>query len=311
MNRSPLFLSLVCILLLFASCHARPAEEGNDAIQVSPAISGLSPISCRSLPESFHYDNYTVVDRTVFLQGSGDTGPSFFCIDLDANEKTEIALPVPGAVMDLSPSGGGSCLACVYSSRLDGSLTARGYFTLFEIGPDAAAVRQVELTGIDRINLLAIGSPTVNGCAWIGERILIIVNNRVILLDEAGELLDCLVWDSGHPRMACSSSKGVYVYDASSDGVTVKLLTVSENDALSVSDLTLPGSAVGVIPSCGGTELYIADEKMVYSYDIETARQKAVWVFPYGFSKEKEYRFDGRSTLLECYHGRIGFFGLT
>ncbi len=298
----------ICLLLLLSSCgRTQVIDDKNNVEQYIPA---LSPVTYGSIPADFHCDNYAVAGRTLFLHGTCSSGPSFFCIDLDTSEKTEIELPVSGPVMNLSVSNDGLCLATVYSSRLDETKTPRGFFTLFEISPDSSIRKQVELKGINSINLLAIGTPVVNGCAFVDDDILIIVNNRVVLLDDEGRLIQHIVMDSGHPRIVGASVQPVCVYDVADGEITAKLLYVSKDNRITVEKLECPASCDDIIPTSGKENIFVVQENNVYPYDLDLQhrQEKPVWAFTYGYSGEKEYFYDGTSTLLECYDGRIAVF---
>lgn len=309
MNRKITVIVIICLLFLLSSCDEKQVTVDNEN-SVSQDLPTLSLVSYQSIPTDFHYDNYAIIDHTVFFHGTDNYGASFFCIDLDTDKKTDIKLPVSGPVMDLSVSNGELCLATVYSSRLDETGTARGYYTLFAISPDAIIRKQVELTGIQNINLLAIGTPVVNGCAILDDNILIIVNNRVILLDDGGELIDYVIMDSGHPRIAGASIKPVCIYDVVDGELTAKLLSVSQGNDISIKPMECSPSCIDIIPTAAKDSVFVVQEKTVYSYNLELQNEqmKPSWTFPYGYSKEKAYYFDGEATLLECYNGRIAVY---
>ena len=303
---------LLCLIFLFASCSETTNRADNDNNEIQETTSGpeLSPVTCRGIPAGFHCDDYVIADRALYIHGTDSSGPSFFCVDLETDEKTDIKLPVSGAVMDLSVSNRGTCLATVYSSRTDETGTPRGCFTLFEINPDAVIGKQTELTGIDDINLLAIGTPVVNGCAVLDDSILIIVNNRVILLDNEGKLLDYVIMDSGYPRIAGASIQPVCIFDAADGELTAKLLYVSQDNEISVKPMECPPSCLAIIPTADRDSVFVVQDKTVYSFDPEDQNKpmRPVWSFPYGFSSEKAYYYDGEEALIECYNGNIALY---
>ena len=299
----------ICLLLVLSSCGQRQGEvdQENHAAQELPS---LSPVTSLSIPADFHYDNFVSLDHTLFLHGTGNNGPAFFCIDMETDTISDIKLPVSGPVLDLSVSNGGACLATVYSSRLDETGTPRGHFTLFEIGRDALVRKQVELAGIDRINLLAIGTPVVNGCAVLNDRILIIVNNRVVLLDDDGKLIDSVIMDSVHPRIAGASAPSACIYDVVDGKVSAALLSVSQENELSVRPMDCPPSCADIIPTAAGDSIFVVQDNTVYSckFELQNNRMRPAWIFPYGYSGEKKFFYDGEETLLECYNGRVAVY---
>ncbi len=297
------------MLLLFSSCAENHVSIDNES-NAAQDLPEISPVTYQSIPMDYHYDNFIIVDHTLFFHGTGNNGAFFFCLDLDTDKKTDINLPVSGPVMDLSVSNGGACLATVYSSRLDETGTPQGCFTLFEISPDATIRKQIELTGIASINFLAIGTPVVNGCAILDDNILIIVNNRVILLDDEGKLIDYVIMDSGHPRIAGASIQPVCIYDVVDGELTAKLLYVSQGNDISMKPMECTPSCIDMIPTAATDSVFVVQEKTVYSYDLELQNEqlKPSWTFPYGYSTEKAYYYDGENTLLECYNGRIAVY---
>ena len=309
MNKTIPVIIVICFLLLFSSCAEKQASVENES-NAAQDLPKISSVACQSIPTGFHYDNYAIIDQTLFLHGTGNNGASFFCVDLVADKKTDIELPISGPVMDLSVSKDGACLATVYSSRSDETSTARGCFTLFEIQPDASVKSQVELTGIDDINLLAIGTPVVNGSAIINDNILIIVNNRVILLDKEGNLINYIIWESGHPRIACANNQMVCVYDVVDNEMVASILRVSTKNTMDIAVLDCPKSSTDIIPSHSDKEIFIVENDTVYAFDISTNQQRPVWSFPYGFSNEKGYYYNNISTFLECYRGRIVLYSI-
>ena len=137
----------------------------------------------------------------------------------------------------------------------------------------------------------------MNGCAILDDNILIIVNNRVILLDDGGELIDYVIMDSGHPRIAGASIKPVCIYDVVDGELTAKLLSVSQGNDISIKPMECSPSCIDIIPTAAKDSVFVVQEKTVYSYNLELQNEqmKPSWTFPYGYSKEKAYYFDGEA----------------
>ena len=246
-------------------------------------------------------------EYAVFLGGAGGDGADFLCIDTVDSGIREIALPDVGPIVSLNGSNSGTCVAVTLSARPDEKGTPRELFTLFEVDAGGEVCRQTELTGVRRINLLAIGTPQVNGCALLESGILIIVNNRVILLDRDGALLDFVVWESGSPRIAARSDRSVFVYDTDADAITIKTVSVTRENTLKVNATELPGSITAIIPANAGT-VYAVEGKKVFSFDPSTGKKKAAWEFPYGFDPEKDYCWNGEELLVQSRRGQIGLY---
>lgn len=309
MKKGLLSMAFVCLLVLFSACNQED-ENKNREIQGSVDNPQLSPVSIQSVSSDFRCVDFVIIDQTAFLAGTEQNRHILYCVDLEKDKKEEISLPIQGSLFDLSASDKGLCLATVYSAQQEGTDPSIGRFTLFEIGTDSAIRKQTELRGINKVNLLAIGGPIVNGCAKLGDDYLIIVNNRVFFLDKEGGLLNYLVWDSGHPAIAGCFEKSAVIYDVVDNSIIAKRITVMPDDTMEVNSLELPDSTIGVVPSYSEKGIFIVENKTLYCLDYQTRRQKTVCTFPYGYSKDKDYYFNGLSTLLECYYGRVGAYSI-
>ena len=304
-------IALIWIMALMSACGNLPDNNNGSQSSDDGSMQTLSEVSINSIPTDFHCVDFVSIENTLFLVGSGSSGPVFFCVDMESDTMKEIFLPVSGSVFDLSVSEGNLCLAIVCSSQSDDTGNPKEHFTLFELDKDANIKTQVELKGINDINFLAIGTPVINGCTTTDSRILIIVNNRVILLDSSGNLLDLIVWKSGHPGIAGTSGQHVFVYDVVDNKPAASLLEFSPDGRIIASELDWPDTIFGLIPTNSGKGIFTVKDHSVFSLDLDTLNQNPAFSIPYGWSKDKEYRYDGVSNLLECYHGRLDVYTAT
>ena len=168
---------LIWIMAFVSACGSLPDDYKNES-QTSDdgMLPTLSEVRIYSIPSDFYCVDFVGIENTVFLVGSGSGGHAFCCVDMESDTMKEISLPAAGSVFDLSVSEGNLCLATVCYAQPDNSGNPKEHFSLFELDMDANIKNRVELTGINDINLLAIGTPVVNGCAKIDSFILIIVN---------------------------------------------------------------------------------------------------------------------------------------
>lgn len=302
---------LIWIMAFVSGCSNLPDDYKNES-QTSDAgmLPTLAEECIYSIPSDFYCVDFVSIENTVFLVGSGSGGPAFFCVDMESDTMKEISLPVAGSVFDLSVSEENLCLATVCYAQPDDSGISKEHFTLFELDKDASIKTHVELKGINDINLLAIGTPVVNGCAKIDSFILIIVNNRVVLLDGNGDLLDLIVWKSGHPKIAGTFGRYVCVYDFVDNEPAASLLEISPDNIIIPAELDLPVPINGLIPGNSGNSIFTVKDHTVYSLDLSTLDQSPVFSFPYGWSQDKDY-YNGVSRLLECYHGRLSVYTVT
>ncbi len=301
---------LFILLAVFFLASCRSAGGGKDGPHEAASPTPLPvpvPVTLPSLPDGYRWDCSALVEDTVFLFGAGENGTVFLCIDTVRAESKEVSPPAVGPVVSLNGSSRGTCIAIVLSARPDSEGTLRELFTLFEIDVKGEICRKTELAGIRRINLLALGTPVINDCALLETGILVIVNNRVILLDLDGELLDHVVWDSPHPRIAACTGRGVCLYDTDGDAITLKTVDVIEENTLSVTTAGLSSSFTAVIPTNTGT-VYAVEEKTVFSVDVQTGKKTAAWEFPYGFDPEKDWCCSGASMLLQARRRQVGLY---
>ena len=303
---------LIWIMAFVSACGSLPDDYKNES-QTSDdgMLPTLSEVRIYSIPSDFYCVDFVGIENTVFLVGSGSGGPAFFCVDMESDTMKEISLPAAGSVFDLSVSEGNLCLATVCYAQPDNSGNPKEHFSLFELDMDANIKNRVELTGINDINLLAIGTPVVNGCAKIDSFILIIVNNRVVLLDGNGDLLDLIVWKSGHPKIAGTAGRYVCMYDIVDNEPAVSLLEITPDGRIIVADRDLPDPIIGLIPAAGGKGIFTVNDHTVFSLDLGTMNQSPAFSLPYGWSQDKDYYYNSVLGLLECYHGRLAVYTAT
>ncbi len=302
-----LFSAVLALSLVVSACGV----ENNPAAPLerlaADTVKQPELIDLTSIPQDLYCDQAVITGHTAFLYGTGDAGGSFLRVDLERDEATPIELPIGGSVFSLSVSPSGNCLAVIDSARSENDVV-RDVFTLFEINADGAIVRQVELSGIRAVNLLAIGTPVVNGCALLDDVVFVIINNCLFFMDLSGGYITSVRWNGSHPRLACCLGDRVCVFDPDDRGGPCRSVRLSHEGRMLLEDIEIPDTAFGVIPSSGNETLFFAEDKTVFAFDIRTGRRTECWEFPYGFAAGKEYYYNGDAFLLERYHGKVQFY---
>lgn len=299
---------LVCMLpaLLLIACQGGNTPDAEPSVTGAPRKQAL-PIPSGEPLSGFYADRAVLAGNTAFLTGAGD-GRAFVCYDVVSPEALEPELPEAGRLFSLGVSPEGDCLAVAVSAH-GGDDPGGLDYSLLVFGADGRRQKEISLAGVRKVNFLAVGTPNVNGCAMMGEDILLLINNRLLLLDAGGDLLDYVVWAGSHPHLAACMGNTAFIYEMRSGKLLFNAIHITDDKKLHVESAALPAGIVGVIPSGDAEHCWLTDGKTVYSFDA-AGRSEARWEFPYGYSPEKEYYYNGDDLLLELYHGRIGFFSL-
>ncbi len=297
-------------LLLGGACgqgtgpeSASPAESEREA-----TISAAERLSLTSLPEDLSCSCFTLVGRTAFLSGIDPSGGVLYRVDTEMDICERAELPGEGPVQCLNSSGKGTCLAITYGARLNTVGDREGFFTLWELAETGQLLRKTELTGIGTVNLLAIGTPEAHGCALLGDRILVIVNNRLFLLEPDGTLTDWTVWKSARPKLFSGSGPSVCVADRQNGRPICRRVSATAEGKLQAEPLELPENAEGLIPSNAEETLCWTEGGTVHVTRMDTQRETDRWELPFGYSPDRDYCYDGSSFLLSCYHGAAAYF---
>ena len=95
------------------------------------------------------------------------------------------------------------------------------------------------------------------------------------------------------------------MYDVVDNEPAASLLELSSDGRIIASELDWPDTVLGLLPANSGKGIFTVNDHSVFSLDLDTLNQNRTFSIPYGWSKDKEYRYDGVSNLLECYHGRL------
>lgn len=301
--RSSIYLLLSFLLIACQGGKAPSAESSATSVPVRQALllPSSGPLS------DYHFDRAVLTENTAFLTGTGDER-SFLCCDILTQEISEIELPVSGSLFSLGVSPEGDCLIIAVAAHKGDDSGGLDY-SLLVLDTDGRLQKEIFLDGVRTVNFLAVGTPLVNGCAMMGEDILLLVNNRLLLLDAGGDLLDYVVWAGSHPHLAACMGNTAFIYEMRSGELLFNAIHITDDKKLHVEPAALPAGIVGVIPSGDAEHCWLTDGKTVYSFDA-AGRFAPRWEFPYGYSAEKEYFYNGGDLLLELYHGRVGFFSL-
>lgn len=299
---------VMCALLLNTACGSATVSEEKSASSPASERPKAEKISLSSLPSDLHCDCFSLAGRAAFLSGTDPSGSALYRVDTETDSCERVDLPGEGPVQCLNSSGRGTCLAITYGARLNAVGDREGFFTLWELAETGQLLRQTELTGIGAVNLLAIGTPEAHGCAFLGNRILVIVNNRLFLLEPDGALADWTVWETARPRLFSGSGPSVCVCDRQNGHPVCRRVSATAEGKLQAEPLELPENAEGLIPSDAEEALCWAEGGTVHVTRMGNGREADQWELPFGFSRDRDYCYNGSSTLLTCYHGAAACF---
>ncbi len=292
-------------LLILCSCGT-PGSRTNAPVkeeqkEIAPIL--FSPQT--ALPK-FQYTNAVLAGDTAFLCGSGNGEHVLLRADPTTGQTGRIELPSSEKVFCLGAANNSLCLAVTDSSRLDPAGTPKDHFTLFEINENGDIFRETPLDGVDKLNLLAIGTPTVQGCALLGENILLLINNRLILLNADGEWLDDLMW-RGTPRLAGGDGSVIWLVDMSEDTLLCAVLSVSPEGKLRVEKRDLPEGSQTFVHAFGQKDLFYTVGRQVFAMNYASGKVEERWCCSSPPSGSKEFWFNGEDLLLELENGRVRF----
>ena len=292
------FVLLTCLL---SSCRA---DNKPQTTQATPQPKRAESVAVEGIDALEHFDSGVLLGRIAFLSGAEVGRGKVLRLDTQQGKAAAVALPANETVMTLCVSPEGECLVVACAART-GDDSGKMDYTLFTLDNAGTVTSQTPLAGVDAVNFLAIGTPRVNGVTRIGPHILLIINNRLLLLDKRGDYLDSMIWAGAHPRLAGTAAETAYIYENSSNGCVLTAVRVS-GGKLQSEPVSLTDDILGVIPTGRGEHIFVAGRKNVYSIR-DDARKTSSWELPFGFSPEKEYFYNGEDLLLELYHGRVSF----
>ncbi len=296
---------LTVILLILCSCGT-PESKTDSVPENNNTEKKAVPFSPEKALPGLHYTNAALVGNTAFLCGTGNSGQILLRADPITGRADPILLPSSGTVFCLGAAEGKRCVVITDSSRLDASGTPRDHFTLFEIEENGDIIRESSLDGIEEVNLLAIGTPAVQGCALLGENALILIDNRLLLLDPNGKLLDDLTWH-GKPRLAGGTETEVWLADQTEEEFLCAILTVSSEGKLRVEKQKAPEDGHTFVRAFGQKELFYTADRRVFAMDPDTGKTEERWSYAAAPSGKKEIWFNGEDLLLELDGGWARF----
>ena len=296
---------LAAILLILCSCGT-PESKTDSVPENNNTEKKAVPFSPEKTLPKLHYTNAALVGDTAFLCGTGDGEEFFLRADPITGQTERLLLPSSGTVFCLGCAENRRCLVITDSSCLDTSGTPRDHFTLFEIEENGDIIRELSLGGIEEINLLAIGTPAVQGCALLGENVLILINNRLLLLNQNGKLLDDLTWH-GKPRLTGGIGAAVWLADLAEEGSLCAILTVSSEGKLRVEKREMPENGQSIVRAFGQEELYYTAGRQVFAMDPVTGKTEERWSYSAAPTAGKEIWFNGEDLLLELEGSWIRF----
>lgn len=297
-------------LILFCLCSCGKAESP----AVSPVQDGLvekkaMPFSPAPALPDLYYTNAAPVNSGVFLCGTGKQGPSLIYRELPVGENMPIDLPGPGIIAFLGASGTGTALLVMDSPQPDDLGTMRDSFTLYELDNTGAILRELALGGIGQINLVAMGTPEVQGCALLGEDVLILINHRLLLLGADGSLLDDRIC-TGHPQLIGSVRERTYLDNVRDGALHLASVSLSEDHHLRWAELPVPERCDLFLPAFGNHDLFFITGRQVCALDPVSGETREVWTYLAPPSAEKEIGYNGDTLLVELERGQIRFLSI-
>ena len=294
-------------LILFCLCSCGKAESPS----VSPVREEL--VEKKALPFSpspalpeLYYTNAAPAPSGVFLCGTGARGPVLFYREFPAGENTPIDLPGAGTIAFLGASGAGTALLVMDSPKPDDLGTVRDSFTLYELANTGAVLRELTLEGVGEINLVAMGTPEVQGCALLGDNVLILINHRLLLLGADGSLLDDLVW-AGNPRLIGSDREHIYLENIRDGTCRLASAAISSENRLAWEELLVPEGCAFFLPTFGSHDLFYFADRQACALAPSSGDTREAWTYLAPPSAEKEIGYNGDALLVELERGQIRF----
>jgi len=298
---------LLAAALLLGLCSCGRAESAADTVsREEKAEYRAVPFSPETALPELYYTNAAFGGEAVFLCGTGEEGQELYRVDSLTGQAEKITLSSSGTIFCLGAASTETCLAVTAEAGTDETGIPKVEFTLYEIDPSGVIVGETALTGIGQLNLLAIGTPEVQGCTRLGDDILILINNRLLLLGADGALKDHLLW-KGRPRLIGSDGSAVYLWNIRDGGAALSTVTITGEGTLSFEERMAPEGCQAFIRSFDKGELLYIANKQILRLDLESGQSEARWGYAAAPSAEKEIWYSGEDLLLELENGRVRF----